>query len=69
MGIVCWLVARAFEPYVVTIGFRVLQVGIAIVAGLVTLAIASTALRIKEMKTILGIVTGRIRGESGQAGE
>jgi putative peptidoglycan lipid II flippase len=61
MGIVCWLVARAFEPYVVTIGFRVLQVGVTIAAGLMTLVIASTILRIKEMKTILEIVTGRAR--------
>ncbi|MBA7663597.1 putative lipid II flippase MurJ [subsurface metagenome] len=61
MGGICWLVARAFEPHVVTIGFRVLQVGVTIVAGLVTLVIASTILRIKEMRTIWEIVTGRTR--------
>ncbi len=63
MGIVSWLVARAFEPHVVTLNLRVLQVGVAIVAGLVTLALVSTILGIKEMRTILEIVTGRIRGE------
>ncbi len=61
MGGICWLVARAFEPYVLTIGFRVLQVGVATVAGLITLAITSIILRIKEMRTILEIVTGRTR--------
>ena len=60
MGIVCWLVVRAFEPYVATIGFRVLQVGITTVAGLLTLAIVSTVLRIKEMRTIWEIVFGNI---------
>lgn len=69
MGIVCWLVVKAFEPYVATLGFRILQVGIAIVAGLIALAVASTILRIKEMRTIWEIVTGRAKGESGQAGE
>lgn len=69
MGGICWLVARVFEPYVVTLGFRVIQVGVAIVAGLITLAIASTILRIKEMKTIWEIVTGRTKGESGQVGK
>ncbi len=61
MGGICWLVARAFEPYVVTIGFRILQVVVTIIAGLVTLIIASIILRIKEMRTILEIVTGRIK--------
>ncbi|MBU4128654.1 murein biosynthesis integral membrane protein MurJ, partial [bacterium] len=61
MGGVSWLVARALEPHVVTLGLRVLQVGAAIVAGLITLAIVSTILRIKEMRTILEIVTGRAR--------
>lgn len=61
MGGVSWLVARALEPHVVTLGLRVLQVGAATVAGLVALAIVSTMLRIKEMRTILEIVTGRIR--------
>ncbi len=61
MGGVSWLVARALEPYVVTLGLRVFQVGAATVAGLVALAIVSTMLRIKEMRTILEIVTGRIR--------
>ncbi len=61
MGVVCWLVARAFEPYVVTTGFRILQMGAAIAGSLVILVIASTILRIREMKTILEIVTGRRR--------
>ena len=61
MGIVCWLVARIFEPYVVTLGLRILQVWVAIVAGLITLTIASAILRIKEMRAIWEIVTGRIK--------
>lgn len=61
MGVVCWLVARAFEPYVVTTGFRILQMGAVIAGSLVILVIASTILRIREMKTILEIVTGRSR--------
>jgi putative peptidoglycan lipid II flippase len=59
MGLVCWLVTAAFEPYVVQVGFRVLQVGITIAAGLVTLAVASAILRVKEMRTLWAIVTGK----------
>lgn len=59
MGLVCWLVARAFEPYVITLGFRILQVGVAIVAGVVTLAIASSILKIEEMRTVWQLVTRR----------
>ncbi len=66
MGGICWLVARTLEPYVITTGFRILQVGAAIMAGLITLAVASSILRIKEMKTIWEIVTGRVRGEREQ---